>query len=303
MSAFAWGLVASSSLLVGGVLALTLPIGKRALGLIMAFGAGVLISAVAYDLVEEAQSKAGGSGRVGYGLMAGALVFFLGDAYVDRAGGGDRKRSHGTGAGDGSAGGGSFALPVVLGIVLDGIPESIVIGLSLIGGEGVGVAVLAAVFLSNLPEAMAATAGLRVDGWAGARIFGLWAVVAVVCAFASLLGYQVLDGASPGSIAFVEAFAGGAILTMLADTMMPEAFEHGGKQVGLLTTLGFGLAFGVLLDAFVIRGTLVPAFMRLAGEANWWAPAPLRGLRGYQLVTRTSPAWARAIRSPSTCSL
>jgi ZIP family zinc transporter len=236
VSAFAWGVVASSSLLVGGALALTLPISKRALGLIMAFGAGVLISAVAYDLVQEAQSKAGGSGRVAYGLMAGALTFFLGDAYVDRAGGQDRKRSHGTGTG-------SFALPVVLGIVLDGIPESIVIGLSLLGGEGVGVAVLAAVFLSNLPEAMAASTGLRVDGWRPVRIMGLWGAVALVCGVASLVGYRVFDGAGSESIAFVEAFAGGAILTMLADTMMPEAFEHGGKLVGLLTTLGFGLAF------------------------------------------------------------
>lgn len=240
MSAFAWGVLASSSLLLGGVLALTLPITKRALGLIMAFGAGVLISAVAYDLVEEAQSKAAGSGRVAYGLFAGALTFFVGDAFVDRAGGGDRKRSGGTGA---AAEGGSFALPVVLGIVLDGIPESIVIGLSLLGGEGVGVAVLAAVFLSNLPEAMAATTGLRVDGWAGTRILALWAAVAVVCGGASFVGYRVFDTAGPESIAFVEAFAGGAILTMLADTMMPEAFEHGGKAVGLLTTLGFGLAF------------------------------------------------------------
>lgn len=247
MSAFGWGLLASSSLLLGGVLALTLPITKRALGLIMAFGAGVLISAVAYDLVQEAQSKAAGSGRVAYGLFAGAITFFLGDAYVDRAGGGDRKRSHGTGGGNsggsGGGGGGNFALPVVLGIVLDGIPESIVIGLSLLGGEGVGVAVLAAVFLSNLPEAMAATTGLRVDGWAPARILGLWGLVAVVCGLAALVGYQVFDTAGPEAVGFVEAFAGGAILTMLADTMMPEAFEHGGKAVGLLTTLGFGLAF------------------------------------------------------------
>ncbi len=252
MSAFAWGLLASSSLVLGGVLALTLPIGKRALGLIMAFGAGVLISAVAYDLVEEAQALAGGSGRVAYGLVAGALTYFVGDALVDRAGGGDRKRSHGTGArprgapaGDAPAEGGSFALPVVLGIVLDGIPESIVIGLSLLGGEGVGVAVLAAVFLSNLPEAMAATTGLRVDGWAPARILGLWAAVAVVCGVASMVGFQAFDGANPEPVAFVQAFAGGAILTMLADTMMPEAFEHGGKLVGLLTTLGFGAAFWV----------------------------------------------------------
>jgi zinc transporter, ZIP family len=131
----------------------------------------------------------------------------------------------------------------VLGIVLDGIPESIVIGLSLIGGAGVGVTVLAAVFLSNLPEAIAATTGLRAGGWPSRRILALWAGVALVSAVASLIGYAAFDGASPNAVAFVIAFAGGAILVMLADTMMPEAFEKGGRSVGLATALGFALAF------------------------------------------------------------
>jgi ZIP family zinc transporter len=109
----------------------------------------------------------------------------------------------------------------------------------------VSVAVIAAVFLSNLPEAIAATTGLRSGGWRSSRIIGLWVLVALVSGVASLLGYAVFDSAGPGALAFVLAFAGGAILTMLADTMMPEAFEHGGKLVGLLTTLGFGLAFAL----------------------------------------------------------
>ena len=117
------------------------------------------------------------------------------------------------------------------------------IGLGLLGGGGVSVAVLAAVFISNLPEAIAATTGLARSGWTSARILGLWTVVAIVCGFASLLGYAAFDTASPQTIAFVLAFAGGAILTMLADTMMPEAFKHGGKLVGLATTFGFALAF------------------------------------------------------------
>jgi ZIP family zinc transporter len=129
--------------------------------------------------------------------------------------------------------------------VLDGIPESIVLGLTLLGGEGVSIAMLAAVFLSNLPEALAATVGLRSAGWPSARIVGLWVLVTAVSGVAALLGYAVLDGASPRTIAFVLSFAAGAILTMLADTMMPEAFEHGGRYVGLATTAGFGLAFGL----------------------------------------------------------
>jgi ZIP family zinc transporter len=236
--AFLWGLFAGSSLIVGGILALALPIRERVLGLIMAFGAGVLISAVAYELVAEAFETSAGSGSLALGLSAGALTFFVGDALVDRMGGDKRKsmrRSPGTGS----------ALAIVLGIVLDGIPESAVIGLGLLNGAGVSVAVIAAVFLSNLPEAIAATTGLKAGGWRPGRIMGLWVLVAVVSGLASLAGYAVFDSAGPGALAFVLAFAGGAILTMLADTMMPEAFEHGGKLVGLLTTLGFGLAFAI----------------------------------------------------------
>ena len=160
-AALGWGLFAGSSLILGGVLALVFPIRERALGLIMAFGAGVLISAVAYELVAEAFETSAGNGELALGLAAGALTFFVGDVLVDRMGGADRKKIRGT-AGTGSA------LAIVLGIVLDGIPESAVIGLGLLEGTGVSVAVIAAVFLSNLPEAIAATTGL-VFRWLEAR--------------------------------------------------------------------------------------------------------------------------------------
>jgi zinc transporter, ZIP family len=234
--AFAWGLIAGSSLVLGGLIALRIPISKLALGVIMAFGSGVLISAVAYELVLEGYTTSAGSGGVALGLLAGAGTFFSGDAIIDSLGGEQRKRSSGAQAG-------GSALAIVLGIVLDGIPESAVLGISLLGGGGVAVAVVAAVFISNVPEAIAATTGLTTGGWPAKRIIGLWVAVALVSALASLAGYAFLDGASPRTIAFVEAFAGGAILTMLADTMMPEAFEHGGKLVGLVTTLGFLTAF------------------------------------------------------------
>jgi ZIP family zinc transporter len=237
-SAFLWGFVAGSSLIVGGAIALARPPSLRVLGLVMAFGAGVLMSAVAYDLVGEALETSVGGEGIALGLAAGALTFFLGDALLDRLGGEHRKRS------DGRQGSGS-ALAIVLGIVLDGIPESAVIGMGLLHGEGVGFALVAAVFISNVPEAVAATSGLLKGGWQKGRILGLWLLVAVVSACSSLAGYVFLDGASPRTLAFVLAFAGGAILTMLADTMMPEAFEHGGKVVGLATTLGFGLAFAL----------------------------------------------------------
>lgn len=236
--AFVWGIVASSSLVLGGVLALRFNIGRRALGLIMAFGAGVLISAVAFELVQEGYETSAGQGGVGVGLFVGAGAFFAGDAVLDRFGGGDRKHSGGK-----QVEGSGFA--IALGIVLDGVPESLVLGLTVLEEGTVSAALLVAVFLSNLPEAIAATSGLAKSGWDRGRILGLWLLVTVVCGLAALAGYVVLETASPTTVAFVLTFAGGAILTMLADTMMPEAFEHGGKLVGLLTTLGFAVAFAI----------------------------------------------------------
>jgi zinc transporter, ZIP family len=238
IEAAAWGFVASSSLIIGGVLALKLRPSRRLVGLVMAFGAGVLISAVSYELVAEAAATAEQGRAVAAGLFAGCGVFFAGSWLIDRLGGGDRKDSGGAQAG-------GVALAIVLGIVLDGIPESLVIGLGLLLGEGVSVAVLAAVFLSNLPEAIAATTGLAAAGRKTSRIYGLWFLVAAVSALSSLAGFALFDDASPNTIAFVLAFAAGAILTMLADTMMPEAFEQSGKLVGLCTTFGFALAFAI----------------------------------------------------------
>ena len=228
-----WGLLASSSLVLGGIVGIYVDIAPRWVGVIMALGAGVLISAVAYELVGEAVDTAAGGGGVALGLFGGAVTFFAGDALIERYG-----------ARHGEAAGGS-ALSIVLGTVLDGIPETAVLGLSLLTGEGVSVAVLAAVFLSNLPEAIAATTGLVAGGWSHARVLGMWALVAVVCALAALIGYALLDGAPQRTVAFVLAFAGGAVLTMLADAMMPEAFERGGKLAGLATTFGFALAFAI----------------------------------------------------------
>jgi zinc transporter, ZIP family len=236
--AFGWGILAGSSLLLGGLIALRFGISERLLGLVMAFGAGVLISAVAYELVQEAFETSAGSGGVALGFALGSLAFFTGDLVIDRMGGAGRKRSQRSEAG-------GAALAIVLGIVLDGIPESIVLGLTLLTGEGVSAAMLAAVFLSNLPESIAATVGLSRGGWSPGRVMGLWGLVTAASGTAALLGYALLDGASQRTIAFVLAFAGGAILTMLADTMMPEAFEHSGRYVGLATAAGFGLAFAI----------------------------------------------------------
>jgi ZIP family zinc transporter len=237
-AAFGWGTLAASSLVIGAVVALLFPIGLRAIGLIMAFGAGVLISAVAFDLVQEAADKSSGHGWVIAGVFAGCGVFFGGDLLIDRLGGSKRKDADG-GQEDGSA------LGIVLGSVLDGIPESMVIGLTIFEGGAVGAAYLAAVFISNLPESISSTAGLSTGGWKKSRILWMWITIALISGLASLAGYGLFQHSSPDTVAFVLAFAAGAILTMLAETMMPEAYEHGGKLVGVVTTLGFAVAFTI----------------------------------------------------------
>jgi zinc transporter, ZIP family len=237
LEALWWGAFASSSLLIGAVFALRVTVSRLVLGLVMGFGAGVLLSAVAFELVEEAFDTSGVLSDVATGLFAGCAVYTLGDVVIDRLGGAARKSMEGAAAGS--------ALAIVLGTVLDGIPESAVLGLTLLQGGTVSVAMLAAVFLSNLTEAVAATAGLRASGWRSSRLLLLWAGIVAVSGLAALAGYGLFDSASPSVVAFVLAFAGGAILTMLADTMMPEAFANGGRWVGVVTTLGFATAFAI----------------------------------------------------------
>ena len=241
-ASFLWGLLGASSLLVGAGLALRLRIPRRVLGLIMAFGVGVLISAVAYELIEEAFNNYGGKSgglAIALGLAAGASVFFIGDEIIDRLGGRRKNKTYPDNSG----------LAILLGTVLDGIPESMVIGLTILNGGVVSAAMVVAVFISNLPEAIAATAGLKASGWKSWRILGLWSVVVLISALAALAGYALFDAAQHGTTAFTLSFAGGALLTMLADSMMPEAYKDSGKWVGLVTTLGFGLAFAIsILD-------------------------------------------------------
>ena len=233
-----WGLVAASTLIVGAVLAIALPWTRRAIGLIAGFGAGALISAVTLDLTASAFATAHVAIVVA-GLGAGALVFSAGNWALHRGGAvRHRKRSAGQQAG-------ADPLGIVLGTVLDGIPESVVIGISLLAGEGVGLAFLAAVAISNLPESISATTGLRRTGWSTRGVMGLWGIVVVLSAVAAGVGYGLLAGAPPEVAATIQAFAAGAVLTMLADTMMPEAFDEAGAAVGLATVLGY--ASGALL--------------------------------------------------------
>lgn len=233
-----WGFVGGGSLLIGAALGLFVPVPIRVVGLVMGFGVGVLISAVAFELTGAAYQRAG-TLPVVLGLSAGAVTFYLGDWLIDRRGAEDRKDPSGTDAGAGS----SAATALVLGALLDGIPESAAIGVSLLGGGSVGLAVVIAVFLSNMPESLSASAGMQRDGRSVGYILRLWACVVAASTLAAALGYGLLGGAGDTTLAFTETFAAGAVLTMLADTMVPEAVKHAGPAVGLACVTGFICSF------------------------------------------------------------
>jgi ZIP family zinc transporter len=238
INAFFWGFIATFSLFIGGLIGILFKIGKRPLGLIMAFGAGVLLSAVAYELVFKSIKSSIGSGASLIGILSGAITFFVVDLLISKMGAAGRKNFS-------SVHQSNMALPIVLATILDGIPETLVIGMSLLAGGEVGIGMLVAVFISNLPEAIAGTSGMVAGAWKKGRILLLWLLIAVVCAFSSLAGYALLENASPAVISFIQTFAGGAILVMLTNTMIPEAYEHGGKLAGIFTVLGFTVAISI----------------------------------------------------------
>lgn len=136
-------------------------------------------------------------------------------------------------------------MAIAVGALLDGNPEAIVIGVSLIGGAGVGLVAVVAVFLSNVPEGLSSAAGTKKAGRSAAYVFSIWAGIAALSAVASLVGYSVFSGFSPAVIAATMAVAAGAILAMVADTMIPEAFEQTHGYAGLITVAGFLAAFAL----------------------------------------------------------
>ncbi len=231
-----WGLVTAGSLWVGAALALLRP-PPRLIGLAMAFGSGALIAAVSYELVLDAVATDVELAALGF--TAGALVFYGGDWAISRRGGAGRKSM----SGDKQLAGSANA--ILLGTVLDGIPESFVLGASIAQEGIVPTAVVVGVFVSNVPEALSGTTGLLQAGWTRARVFAMWSGVVAVSVVASVLGWRLLESMGTDSGAFATAFAAGAVLVMLADTLMPEAFELGGREAGLLTALGFAVGFGL----------------------------------------------------------
>lgn len=225
-----WGLVGGSALVVGGGLALVGRWPAKAVALVMAFGSGVLISAVAFDLVAEAWPV--GGWVAGGSLAAGALVFFGCDVLISGTGLPRRRRSSADHAG-------TAAMVIVAGAALDGIPESAAIGSTLVGAGGISATFVVAVFLSNIPESLSSSAGLRAAGRSVRSILLLWLGIAVISAVAAGLGYLLVTHSPPEVVGGIQGFAAGAVLTMVASTMLPEAHEEGGSVTALVTTAGF----------------------------------------------------------------
>lgn len=240
VNAFLWGLFATSSLILGGIIAIRFSLSNRTIGIIMGFGAGTLISAISYELIFEAVKMGRGTGFPAFGFFAGAATFFFSDKLIGNFGAKNRldvEKSKSS----------SLVIPMVLAIILDGIPESIVIGLGIFEGGKISVAMLVAVFISNLPEAIAGSSGMKAGGWSNNKILLLWVFIALFCALATVAGFSLFGSASKEWLSFIQAFAGGAILMMLANSMIPEAYEHGGKLAGVFTVLGFFVSVCVVV--------------------------------------------------------
>ncbi|EYD78250.1 putative integral membrane protein [Rubellimicrobium mesophilum DSM 19309] len=238
------GLLGGSALVIGAALAYIANLPRRVTASIMAFGCGVLISAVAYDLILEGFELA--SFRpILIGTVVGSLAYTGANwlvsqgAVTDKARHRKRSGEQQTDAGDGGG------LAIAVGSLLDGIPESVVLGVGLLSGGGVSLAVLSAIFLSNLPEGLSSAVGMRKAGRSALYVFGLWIGIAVASGLASAAGAALMGGASPDLLAMVSALAAGALLTMIADTMVPEAVEGEGGLAGLFVVLGLLTAFAL----------------------------------------------------------
>ena len=233
-SALGWGALAASSLVVGALLGLGRSWSKRQVGIVLAFGAGALISAVSFELAQEGIAV-GDAGYTGVGLGLGAFAYFALDGLIAKRFSAGRGRS-GRGKGDGGG------TPLALGAFLDGIPEQMVLGINLAAGGGIGVALLVAIFVSNLPEAMGSSEQMRVAGTAREAILRLWLAVAAICTLATVAGWVIADNVSGNAQSAIDGFAAGALLVMLIDSMIPDATRESGRVAGLVTTLGFAVA-------------------------------------------------------------
>ncbi|TGE17557.1 ZIP family metal transporter [Hymenobacter elongatus] len=247
-----WGLVSGSALLLGAAIGYYAHVPQRLIAAVMAFGSGVLISTLSLELMEEAYKK-GGLDSTALGFVGGAAVYTLANWLLARQGAKHRKRSGDhqrqerqkvqAGQPADTDPGDDNSMALAIGALLDGIPESIVIGLSLLAGGAVSVVAVVAIFLSNLPEGLSSAAGMRKAGRPARYVFLLWGGITLISGLSSLAGYTIFSQFSQEVVAATTAVAAGAVLAMIADTMIPEAFESAHNFTGLITVLGFLTAF------------------------------------------------------------
>jgi ZIP family zinc transporter len=235
-----WGFLAGAALLIGAGVGYFTQVSRRLIAAIMAFGSGVLISALSFELMDDAYRR-GGFGATAAGFLGGALIYTAVNRWLDHRGAKHRKRSGRKQPSEDEHGGSGTAIAV--GALLDGIPESIVIGLSLLQGGAVSRVAVIAVFLSNIPEGLSSASGMKQAGRPARYIFGVWGAIALASGISSVVGYTAFRGLPEEIVAATTAVAAGGIMAMLVDTMIPEAFEEAHDLAGLITVLGFLTSF------------------------------------------------------------
>jgi ZIP family zinc transporter len=239
LEALLWGALAGSALLAGAAAGYLGSVPRRVIAYITAFGGGVLVSVLAFDLMQDAYQEAG-LGATAFGFLGGGVAFTVASWYLTRSGGANRKRSGSEQPSEAEHPGSGTA--IAIGSLLDSVPESMVIGLSLLGGPVSWVTVIG-ITISNIPEGLSGASGMQQAGRSRRYIFGVWGMIAFLTSLASLIGYSIFGQFSPEITAAVAAVAAGAVLAMLATTMFPEAFAVAHHLTGLITVVGFMLAF------------------------------------------------------------
>lgn len=232
-----WGALASLSLFLGSIAGIIFHIPKKIIAFIMAFGTGILIGASSFDLLLEAL-KESGLWITSFSFLFGALMFTIIELILVKKGGKERKRSKVKPIGH-------SGLAIYFGTLMDAIPESMIIGLSLINSNKVDVLFISAIFVSNFPESLSSTVGLKKDQYSNRKILFLWGSVVVISAVSSVVGYVFLQESSESMIASIGAFGAGGLIAMVCSTMLPEAFEEGGPVIGFITSLGLIISLGL----------------------------------------------------------